>query len=218
MLLGVLVGIGVWSIVVTPAMVGDGVAQALPSTSEPRLTLNRLIRTSPFQSSASSLRDNEGSTYVARDNALWLASDNDNALFEVNRTTGALRRRIAQAAFMDARHVGGAAPVRRRTQDLEALAYNARADVLYAFSGSTTATPTAFRLIRDGNDRLQVQSWQPLPQESTGAGVAGGRPSPLCRGRIDHPNLCLHHEQVRARVLDPGTQWDLRPRLRRRDR
>ena len=112
-LLGVLVGFGVLSIVVTPAIEG-GVAQALPSTSQPHLTLNRLIRTSPFQGSASSLRDNEGSAYVARDNALWLASDNDNALFEVNRTTGALRRRIPQRAFINARRFGGGpAPVRR---------------------------------------------------------------------------------------------------------
>jgi hypothetical protein len=169
-LLGVLVGIGVWSIVVTPAIEG-GVAQALPITSEPQLTLNRLIRTSPFQGSATSLRDNEGSAYVPGDNALWLASDNDNALFEVDRTTGALRRRIGQAAFMNARRFGGGPRAGdRRTQDFEALAYDARADVLYAFSGSTSATPTAFRLIRDGNDRLQVQSWQPLPSEWTGAG------------------------------------------------
>jgi hypothetical protein len=158
------------SIVVTPGSEG-GVAQALPSTSDPQLTLNRLIRTSPFQGSPTSLRDNEGSAYVASDNSLWLASDNDNALFEVDRTTGALRRRIRQAAFMNARRFGGGPRAGdARTQDFEALAYDARADVLYAFSGSTSATPTAFRLIRDGNDRLQVQSWQPLPQEWTGAG------------------------------------------------
>ena len=177
-LLGVLVGIGVWSIVVTPALVGGGVAQALPITSDPHLTLNRLIRTSPFQGSATTLRDNEGSAFVPGDNALWLASDNDNALFEVDRTTGALRRRIGQAAFMNARRFGGGPRAGdRRTQDFEALAYDARADVLYAFSGSTSATPTAFRLIRDGNDRLQVQSWQPLPSEWRGAGwrAADGR-------------------------------------------
>ena len=109
-LLGVLVGIGVWSIVVTPAIEG-GVAQALPITSQPRLTLNRLIRTSPFQRSATTLRDNEGSAFVAGDNALWLASDNDNALFEVDRTTGALRRRITQAAFIEPRRRRG--PPRR---------------------------------------------------------------------------------------------------------
>ena len=110
-LLGVLVGIGVLSIVVTPAIEG-GVAQALPITSQPHLTLNRLIRTSPFQNSATSLRDNEGSAYVARDNALWLASDNDNALFEVNRTTGALRRRIPSGlSSTRAASAGAPAPV-----------------------------------------------------------------------------------------------------------
>ena len=102
---------------------------------------------------------------------MWLASDNDNALFEVDRTTGALRRKIAQAAFMDARRFGGGGSAgEARTEDLEALAYDANADVLYAFSGSTSATPTAFRLTRDANDRFQVQSWQPLPSEWTGAG------------------------------------------------
>ena len=109
---------------------------------------------------------------------MWLASDNDNALFEVDRTTGALRRTITQAAFMNARRFGGGPRAGdARTQDFEALAYNARADVLYAFSGSTSATPTAFRLVRDGHDRLQVQSWQPLPSEWRGAGwrAADGR-------------------------------------------
>ncbi len=174
-LLGVLVGIV--SILVTP-VVGGGVAQALPVTSEPQLTLSRLIRTSPFPSSATSVRDNEGSAFVPGDNGLWLASDNDNALFEVDRTTGALRRTIAQTAFMNARRFGGGPRAGdARTQDFEALAYDARADVLYAFSGSTSATPTAFRLIRDGNHRLQVQSWQPLPSEWTAAGwrAADGR-------------------------------------------
>ena len=104
-LLGVLVGIV--SMLVTPVVRG-GVAQALPVTSEPQLTLSRLIRTSPFPSSTTTLRDNEGSAFVPGDNGLWLASDNDNALFEVDRTTGALRRTIAQAAFMNA------APLRRR--------------------------------------------------------------------------------------------------------
>jgi hypothetical protein len=175
-LLGVLV-IGLWSIVVTPAIDG-GVAQALPITSDPRLTLNRLIRTSPFQGSAISLRDNEASAYVPADNSLWLASDNDNALFEVNRTTGALRRRVAQAAFMNARRFGGGPRAGdRRSQDFEALAYDARGDALYAFSGSTSANPTVFRLTRAGNGRLQVDSWQPLSSEWRGAGwrAADGR-------------------------------------------
>ncbi len=117
------------------------------------------------------MRDNEGSAYVAGDDALWMASDNDDALFEVNRTTGALRRKVAQAAFSNAPRFGvGGAAGQGRTEDLEALAYDANADVLYAFSGSTSATPTAFRLTRDANHQFQVQSWQPLPSEWTGAG------------------------------------------------
>ena len=117
------------------------------------------------------MQDNEGSAYVAGDDSLWMASDNDDALFEVNRTTGALRRKVAQAAFINAPRFGvGGAAGQSRTEDLEALAYDANADVIYAFSGSTSATPTAFRLTRDANHQFQVQSWQPLPSEWTGAG------------------------------------------------
>ena len=159
-------------------MVGLGTAQALISTTQPQLTLNHFIRTTPFQGSSTEVNDNEGSTYVAGDDALWMASDNDDALFEVDRTTGALRRRVAQAAFINApRFGGGGTAGQARTEDLEALAYDANADAIYAFSGSTSATPTAFRLTRGANDQFQVQSWQPLPSEWTGAGwrAADGR-------------------------------------------
>ncbi len=166
-----LVGIGVWSILLTPALIGGDIAQALTSTTEPRLSLDHLIRTTPFVGSATSVRDDEGSAYVAGDDALWLASDNDDALFEVDRTTGALRREVAQSAFVNAPRFGvGGAAGQARTEDLEALAYDANADVLYAFSGSAGATPTAFRLTRDANQQFQVDSWQPLPSEWTGAG------------------------------------------------
>ena len=152
-------------------MVGIGTAEALISTTQPQLTLNHFIRTTPFQGSSSEVRDNEGSAYVAGDDALWMASDNDDALFEVDRTTGALRRKVAQAAFINAPRFGvGGAAGQARTEDLEALAYDANADVIYAFSGSTSATPTAFRLTRDASHQFQVQSWQPLPSEWTGAG------------------------------------------------
>jgi PKD repeat protein len=152
-------------------MVGGGAAEALISTTQPQLTFNRLIRTSPFAGSSTSVRDNEGSAYVAGDDALWMASDNDDALFEVDRTTGALRRKVAQSAFVNAPRFGvGGAAGQARTEDLEALAYDANADVIYAFSGSTSATPTAFRLTRDANQQFQVESWQPLASEWTGAG------------------------------------------------
>jgi PKD repeat protein len=152
-------------------MVGGGDAEALITTTQPQLTFNRLIRTSPFPGSPTSVQDNEGSAYVAGDDALWMASDNDDALFEVDRTTGALRRKVAQSAFVNAPRFGvGGTAGQARTEDLEALAYDANADVLYAFSGSTSATPTAFRLTRDASRQFQVESWQPLPSEWTGAG------------------------------------------------
>ena len=216
-LLGVLVGIGVLSIVVTPAIEG-GVAEALPMTSQPHLTLNRLIRTSPFQNSATSLRDNEGNAYVAKGNALWLASDNDNALFEVNRTTGALRRRIPQAAFINARRFGGGPRAgQARTQDLEALAYNAEADVLYAFSGNKNATPTAFRLIRTATTGSRSRPGSRCRRH--GPARVGGRPTVAPMPRTDRPSEPMPSTgTVSGPRFDPGPQWDRRPRLRQRDR
>lgn len=152
-------------------IVTTGSAGALVDTTTPQLTLNRLIRTSPFTGSSTSVRDNEGSAYVASDDALWMADDNGDAIYEVDRTTGALRRKISQTTFVNAQRLGvGGSAGSSRTEDLEALAYDANADVLYAFSGSTSAVPTVFRLTRDANQRLQVESWQPLPSEWTGAG------------------------------------------------
>src|SRR3990172_4549877 len=68
------------SVVLAVAMVVTGTAQALTSTTQPQLTLNHLIRTSPFQGSSTTVRDNEGSAYVASDDALWMASDNDDEI------------------------------------------------------------------------------------------------------------------------------------------
>ena len=159
------------SAVMAVAALDAGPAQGLISTTEPRLTLNRLIRTTPFVGSSTSVRDNEGSAYVAADDALWMASDNDDALFEVDRTTGALRRKVPQSAFTNAPRQGVGTPAgQSRTEDPEALAYDAAADVLLAFSGSTGSTPTVFRLTRAANGQFQVASWQPLPSEFTGVG------------------------------------------------
>ena len=159
------------SVVVTVVLVGTGTAQALISTPQPQLTLNHLIRTSPFQGSSTSVRDNEGSAYVASDDALWMASDNDDALFEVDRTTGALRRKVAQAAFINAPRFGvGGSAGQARTEDLEALAYDANADVLYAFSGSTERDSNLLPPDTGRQPPFQVESWQPMPSEWTGAG------------------------------------------------
>jgi sugar lactone lactonase YvrE len=111
--------------------------------------------------------DGEGSTYVARDNSLWLADDAKDAVYEVNASTGRLKRVIGPAAFTAApRFGGGPAAGAARIGDLESMAYNAAKDRLYAFSGScctASARPTAFRLTRTRGGYFRVDSFQPLP-------------------------------------------------------
>ncbi len=151
--------------------IAPGLAAALPTTTQPGLALNRLIRTSPFTGSTVRVRDNEGSAYVASDDSLWMVDDNSNAAYEINRTTGALKRTISEPSFANAPRLGvGTHAGSSRDGDLEAVAYDANADVLYLFSGSTSATPTVFRLVRDASGVFQVESWQPLASEHTGAG------------------------------------------------
>jgi hypothetical protein len=170
--LGALLGVGsAGTLVATPA-------GALPTTSQPQLVLDRLIRTSPFVGSSVSVRDNEGSAYVARDDSLWMVDDNSNSAYEIDRATGALRRRISEPSFANAPRLGvGTLATSSRDGDLEAVAYDATADVLYMESGSTGGSPTMFRLVRDGSGAFQVESWQPLASEFTAAGwrLADGR-------------------------------------------
>jgi PKD repeat protein len=153
-----------------PVAVAAGPASgALPDTPAPELTLDRVIRTSPFDGTTTSTRDNEGSAYVARDNSLWVADDDGGALWEVNATTGALKRKISRSA-LDAvvQFQGTATAGRDRSRDLESVAYDPAGDVLYAFSGtccSATVKPTVFRLHRQYS-KLQLESFQPLPAGS----------------------------------------------------
>ena len=166
------------ALVLSGVVLTPSAAHALPDTSSPQLVFNRLIRTSPFVGSTTSVRDNEGSAFVARDNALWMVEDNGKAAYEIDATTGSLRRKIDAGAFAAAPRLGvGTAAGSSRVGDLEAMAYDANADALFAFSGSTSSTPTVFRLTRDGSRRFQVESWQPLSSEYTAAGwrLADGR-------------------------------------------
>jgi hypothetical protein len=146
-------------------------AHALTSTTQPTLTLNRLIRTSPFVGSSTSVRDNEDLAYVPSDNSMWMADDNGKSIYEVNPTTGELKRTVGRTTFSNSHQYGGTAlATNARDNDLEAVAYDQNADVLYAFSGSTSSTPTVFRFLRDASHTFQLDSWQPLPTEWTGAG------------------------------------------------
>jgi len=120
-------------------VVAPGAQAALPSTSQPVLHLDRTIRTSPFAGSTTSVRDNEGNAYVAADNSFWIVSDNDDAAFEMNASTGVLRRKVSQSAFAAAPRLGVGTPAgTSRNEDLEAIAYDAANDWLYMFSGATS--------------------------------------------------------------------------------
>lgn len=143
---------------------------SLPDSSSPELKLARTIRTSPFSGSSISVKDAEGSAYVARDNSLWLADDNGRAVYEINPTTGALKQKISGSAFEAAPKLGGGSPAgTNRNKDLEAMAYDEATDSLYAFSGkccSSSVLPTVFRLKRGGGGGFSVESYQPLASGS----------------------------------------------------
>ena len=142
------------------------------------LELDGTIQTSPFIGSTVSMGDNEGSAFVPSDNSLWLAGDNKKEIYEVDPTTGALKRRIARSVFNNAPMFGGGPPAGTdRTNDFEAIAYDRANDVLYVFSGkccTSSILPTAFRLTRQSG-KFQVESYQPLP---TGADYTGAAWSP----------------------------------------
>ena len=142
---------------------------ALPDTSTPELRLNHTLRTSPFVGSSVSMKDLEGSANVARDGSLWLGDDDGRMIYEVDPTTGVLKRTIDRTAFAAVpRFGGGSLAGADRARDIESLAYDAAADVLYVFSGSccsSSVLPTVFRLTRQSG-LLQLESYQPLASGS----------------------------------------------------
>jgi DNA-binding beta-propeller fold protein YncE len=133
------------------------------------LELDRMIQTSPFKGTSVSMGDNEGSAFVPSDNSLWLADDGEKRIYEVDPTTGVLKRTIARSVFNNApRFGGGPAAGTERTNDFEAIAYDRANDVLYVFSGpccTSSMRATAFRLTRRSG-RFKVESYQPLPTDA----------------------------------------------------
>lgn len=160
-------------LLITTALTASGFLQpahaALPDTNNPVLSLARTIRTSPFVGTSTSLKDNEGSGYVARDNSLWIVDDDGRTMDEVDPTTGALKRVIDRNQLAATKRLGGTATAGLdRGRDLESVAYDRATDTLYAFSGScctSTVLPTAYRLVRR-NGVFQLDSFQPLPAGS----------------------------------------------------
>jgi hypothetical protein len=173
---GVIRRIAVWGLAVLtgvlPLLVAPAWA-ALPPTPVP--TLVKVMRTTPFAGSSVSVRDHEGLVHVARDNAVWLADDDGRSVYEVDATTGELRRRIRGSVLEATTRLGGAEIAgQTRTDDVQAVAYDRARDALYVFSGRCCAPelqPTVFRLTRSGG-RLELDSWQPLPPLVQVAGAA----------------------------------------------
>jgi DNA-binding beta-propeller fold protein YncE len=136
------------------------------NAASPSLHLDRTIKTSPFVNSSTSMKDNEGSAYVPKDDSLWLADDNGRAVYEVDPTSGNLKRMIGSATFEATKILGGTQVAGSgRDRDIESIAYDAAQDTLYVFSGvccNGGAQPTAFRMQRDGSGTFQVESYQPL--------------------------------------------------------
>jgi hypothetical protein len=162
--------VGFFLVVVLTIAYSDHLAVALPPTSTPHLQLARIIRTTPFAKTTVSMNDGEGSAYVPRDRSLWLADDNGRAVYEVNPATGALKRVIRRSRFESAmRYGGGPVAGTYRTRDLESMAYDRDRDALFVFSGSccsSSVKATVFRLKRNTQGKLSVESFQPLPSSA----------------------------------------------------
>lgn len=159
---------------VTPLAVPPASA-VLPATPVP--TLVKSLRTTPFAGgSGVAMHDHEGLAHVARDNALFLLDDDGRSIYEVDATSGQLRRRIRGFDLKQTPRLGGgvvAGPT--RIDDLQGIAYDSNRDQLYVFSGlccgQTELEPTVFRLTRQGG-RLELESYQALPPTQQVAAAA----------------------------------------------
>jgi hypothetical protein len=155
--------------IVLSVLFGTALLWAAPASAA-SLNLDRTIKTSPFVNSSISMKDAEGSAYVPQNGSIWLVDDNGRAIYEVDASSGALKRMIGPAAFeATPRFGGGSAAGINRVRDMESAAYDANADALYVFSGKccdSSVLPTVFRLTRDGSGNFQLDSYQPLPSGS----------------------------------------------------
>jgi len=161
-----------------------GPANALSDPAAPSLTLDHTIDSHPWPGSGTNANDVEGIGYVPVDNALWVADDNADTIYEIDATTGQYRSQIAGSEFVASLQVGtGARSDPTRADDLESIVYDPGADVLYVSSGNCCNNPapqppyhpTMYKLARQGGHFHPV-SWQALPegQDPTAAGWRPG--------------------------------------------
>ncbi len=158
------------------AIVDPPVAHAVvPVHPFPTLELSRTILTNPFNNQPASVHagDSEGLAYDPVRTTLWFSDDSKFKLFEVDLETGNLLTTVTAAQLEAVLPYGnppsGAPAGVTRPRDLEAMAYDAVDDVLYAFAGPCCAPPsphhdpTAFRLVRSAPGGPFVpESYQPL--------------------------------------------------------
>ena len=174
--------IAVAGVVGSAGLVALTPAAALTYPANPVIALNRTIPGSPFPNSSVSARDNEGSAYVPSDDSLWIVDDNGKSAYELDRSSGDLKRRVGSSEFLNTRQFGGGPFAEsNRFSDLESAAYDEGNDVLYFFSGNCCLAapalnePGVFRLTRDGGGDFQLESFQPLP-ETADATASAFRP------------------------------------------
>ncbi|RYU12889.1 YncE family protein [Nocardioides iriomotensis] len=180
------------ALVLSTAGVVPIASATLPAT--PVVALERTIPTRPFVGSGVFTTDHEGSAYVPRDHSLWLADDDGHALYEIDPSTGALKRTIHGSRLAKVQELGGGPRAgASRIAEIQGLAYDPTRDALYAYSGTCCPTKilsTAFRLTRkDGV--LKPDSFQALP---LGLQVEGAAYNP-CDGRVyigSHGGIWTH--------------------------
>ncbi len=167
--------VGVHAVVVAPLAVS---AAVVPVVGFPTLELQRTILTSPFVGAPTKRPgDVEGLAFDPVRNTLWLADDSKFQLYEVDYSTGALVQTITPAMLAATLKYQLSSPPSApaagisRSGDLEALAYDAAHDQLFAFSGhccppAKPHDPTVFRLTRGVSGHFELESYQPLPAEA----------------------------------------------------
>jgi hypothetical protein len=141
----------------------------------PALEVDRIIRTTPFVNSTVRMTDGEGMAFVGVNDTLWLADDNAETLYEVNRSSGVLLSTIGPSALAQAVQLGGTERAGlERPEDIEAVAYDSVNDTLYVLSGNCCpAPPAVFRLVRNSvTEAFEVETFQPLDPAADFSGAA----------------------------------------------
>lgn len=119
--------------------------------------------------------DGESLTYVPEDDNFWIADDNKNAIYEVDRRTGTYRSHITMESVLEVLPDAGQCDDGdgdpntscSYVHEIELLAYDPDARSLYVVNTVNTPTidrPAIFRLVKEScAGCFAPESWQPLP-------------------------------------------------------